>query len=72
MIARGQRIVIAERDRVGGTGPLELLLTEVPSRLHPGLEWVRIKGVEIEGETAMDVPVSVVIRASVLRRALEG
>ena len=63
----GTTITIPEGDRLGGAGSMELLLTEVPHNLHPGQEWVHVKGIELENGDATDFPIAVVVRVALLR-----
>ncbi|GAA1794326.1 hypothetical protein GCM10009682_15140 [Luedemannella flava] len=67
MLAKGMTIRIPEGDRLGATGPTELLLTEAPEDLHPQQEWVRVQGVELDDGVVTDVPVGLMIRAAYLR-----
>jgi hypothetical protein len=68
VIRRGTVINIPPEDRVGGTAPLELLLTQVPDALHPAQEWVHVKGVELDAEgVVIDLPIGVLVRAALLR-----
>src|SRR5690348_17091429 len=68
VIGRGTVISIPPGDHVGGTVPLELLLTQVPDSLHPAQEWVHVKGVELDAEgVATDLPIAVLVRAALLR-----
>jgi hypothetical protein len=44
----GDMIVLGVTDYCYGVGPLRMRVTHVPEEInHPGLEWVRIMGVEV-------------------------
>jgi hypothetical protein len=69
VLTKGMTIMIPKEDRVDATGPTELLLTETPESLdHRKLEWVRVKGVELEGGFVTDGEVALLVRVALLRK----
>ena len=73
MLERGKVITIPPGDRLGATDPTRLLLTRTPGELLPQQEWVVICGVELdEHGYTLDLPISVTVRAALLRELGHG
>ena len=67
MLRAGMTIAIPEQDRLGGAGAIEVLLTELPTRLYRGQDWVPIEGVELEGGVVMHAwPTRIIVRVALL------
>jgi hypothetical protein len=62
----GQVVTIPEAHYCYGTGPLRLRVTQVEENPPPGVEWLRVKGVEIrwDGTDGDDRDVLVRVAAS--------
>lgn len=66
-IMPGQILRVPEEHYCYGIGPLVIRVTEVCGEIHPNLEWMRIRGVEIlwNGHDGPDR--DVLVRVSALR-----
>lgn len=65
----GEIVNIAESDRCYGVGPLTLRVVRIGGDLarHPGLEWVRVEGVELLPDGSDGDECQVLVRAAALR-----
>ncbi len=69
LVRVGQVLRIPEAHYLYGSGELVLRVTHVDPGLdrYPGLEWVRVKGVEVGWDGSDGQPRDVMIRVAVLR-----
>ena len=65
----GDIVALAESDRCYGVGTLTLRITDIGVDLarHPGLEWVRIHGVQLLPDGGEGEERSVLVRVTALR-----
>ena len=70
-IGTGEVLHLAEADYCYGHGPLTIRVTRsgADPALLPGLEWVRVAGVEVSADGRVGPERQVLVRVAALRRA---
>lgn len=73
LVQVGQIVEVPEAHYCYGTGDLLLLVTHVAPVQHPGLEWLRVRGMQIWdgrkiGERVVDVRVAAIVAGEVVVR----
>ncbi len=70
LVRVGQVLRVPEAHYLYGNGELVLRVTEVDPGLdrYPGLEWVRVRGIEIRRDGSDGRPRDVMVRSAALQR----